>query len=177
MREDGGRIRDGTTVSPLQPSTFEVCSIYSTSDGGTDSTPAESRGRVSRHRSSLDECRQPRGHRPEGLVGSESDAIILLQGPALQAELRRHVPLIGFTGQLTSGSRCPPDISGPFVGKRVATFSLFLNLFLNGNWSRDLPADTASGGGREMRPAKRLTLYRLPYQWREDPDLAETGLL
>ena len=58
-------------------------------------------------------------------------AILLLQRDALQKELGRPVPLIGFCGQLASGDITLPDISGPFVGRRVAVY----HCFSSHNWT------------------------------------------
>ena len=98
---------------------------------------------------------------------------MLLQGDALQLELGRHIPLIGFVGQLVPGTVTPPDISGPFIGKRIATFSQWIPA---GRWARDQPDDSVTDVGQAARPAKRIILYRIPDAWREDPDLAETCL-
>ena len=105
---------------------------------------------------------------------TDSGAIMLVQGDALQLELRRHTSLIGFVGQLVPGTATPPYISGPIVGKRIASFSQWIPA---GRWTRDQPDDPVTDVGQAARPAKRIILYRIPDAWREDPDLAETCLL
>ena len=118
-----------------------------------------------------EDCRQQ-----HGLLNppADSSAILLLQGEALQLELGRHIPLIGFVGQLVSGTVTPPDISGPFVGKRITTFSQWVPA---GKWTRDSPDSSVTDVGQDTRPAKRIVLYRIPDAWREDDNLAETCLL
>ena len=130
---DGGRIK--------LPSAFEVCSVYSVAESNLNTDPESTcehqRGRVRRCQSAGlvhngDGFDTPLGSYVRvsgigvpaaGAVDTDSKHTILLwQGEALQAELERPTPLIGFCGQIGPGNIVPPDISGPFVGILVAVF-------------------------------------------------------
>ena len=92
----------------------------------------------------------------------------------MQEELGRPVPLIGFCGQIASGDITLPDISGPFVGKRVAVYHQVAH---GHHWIAVPRHNVSFHDTPTVTPVRQLHLYRLPDKDRENQDLADTTCL